>query len=181
MGNERLVNHVSTKLLCEIIEIRLHYFDEHYKTGPLKGGYICLRGHVIGPSLPVVNSSFIYSGDDQEIQSILQPDFYEYDENSEDGGSAFSYLDSLKPDLCQEGYVENASRVFTNDLVDNVRMFFLPIFEETENGSLLTNGLLICQLEGQPPNIFQRIGRFENMALSDATRSRFPSVQVKLI
>ncbi len=83
---------MTIKSLCQITDIRLHYVDEHYKTGPLKGGCIGLRGHIIGP----VTDDFEYPMGDDEVQQALQTARWRFDETSVSGGDAISYLDQLQ-------------------------------------------------------------------------------------
>ena len=116
---------VSTKSLCQIKDIKLHHVDAHYKTGPLRGGCIHLHGHIIGP----ITLEFEYSTEDDEIQHALQTAAWALDETSLNGYSAVSYLDQLEPDLCQDGYVDGASRKSALPTDESPQLSLLPIFE----------------------------------------------------
>ncbi len=168
---------VSTKSLCQIMNIKLHHVDAHYKTGPLRGGCIHVRGHIIGP----ITEYFEYLTEDDEVQHALQTADWGFDETSESGYSAVSYLDQLEPDLCQDGHVDGASRKSAAQADESPEISLLPIFERLVDCKTFMHGLILGQVQGQPGNVFHRFGSFNRLQMSSDVLRRVPSRAVILI
>ena len=167
---------VSTKSLCQIKDIKLHHVHARYKTGPLRGGCIHLRGHIIGP----ITHEFEYLAEDDEIQQALQTADWGYDETSVSGYSVVSYLDQLEPDLCQDGHVDGASRK-SAQADESLQLCLLPIFERLVDSEMFMHGLILGQIHGQPGNVFHRFGFFSYLQISSDVLGRVPSRAVILI
>ena len=168
---------VSTKSLCQIKDIKLHHVHAHYKTGPLRGGCIHVRGHIIGP----ITEEFEYLGEDDEIQHALQTADFGFDETSENGYTVVSYLDQLEPDLCQDGHVDGASRKSGAQADESPQLSLLPIFERLVDCETITHGLILGHIQGQPENVFHRFGHFNYLQMSSDVLGRVPSRAVILI
>jgi hypothetical protein len=179
--------------LCEITDITLHYVQEHYKTGPLKGGCIRIRGQIIGPA----TNHFEYPEGDDEVQQALTTAGWAFDETSASGGPSISYLEQLPSDFCHDEHVEAANRKtvevwgrkkgrVTVDypetlemLEETIQLFIFPIIDRTKktNNSVIRSmkGLILGQVLNQPQNVFQRMGFFTNLEMSDDVLRRASS------
>ena len=164
----------STKSLCQVRHIKLHYVHAHYKTGPLRGGCIHLHGNIIGP----MTREFEYSTEDDEIQHALETANWGFDETSMSGYSAFSYLDQLEPDLCQDGHVDGASRKSAILADESPQLSLLPILEQLVGCETFIHGLILGQTQGQPENVFHRVGFFNHLQMSSHVLGR---VQLRVI
>ena len=167
----------STKSLCQITNIKLHHVDAYYKTGPLRGGCIHLRGHIIGP----ITEKFEYLTEDDEVQHALQTAYWGFDEISASGYSEASYLDQLEPDRCQDGHVDAASRKSAAQADESPRLSLLPIFERLVGCETFMHGLILGQVQGQPGNVFHRFGSFNRLQMSSEVLRRVPSRAIILI
>ena len=168
---------VSTKSLCQIKDIKLHHVHAHYKTGPLRGGCIHVRGRIIGP----ITEEFEYLGEDDEIQHALQTADWAFDETSENGYTVVSYLDQLELDLCQDGHVDGASRKSGAQADESPQLSLLPIFERLVDCETIMHGLILGHIQGQPENVFHRFGDFNYLQMSSDVLGRVPSRAVTLI
>ena len=101
------------------------------------------------------------------------------------GYSAVSYLDQLEPDLCQDGYVDGASRQSALPTDESPRLSLLPIFERFDDYETVMqtvmHGLIVGQIQGQPGNVFHRFGYFNHLQMSSDVLGRVPSRTVILI
>ena len=167
----------STKSLCQIKHIKLHYVHAHYKTGPLRGGCIHLRGNIIG----LITREFEYLTEDDAIQHALQTANWAFDETSVIGYSAVSYLDQLEPDLCQDGHVDGASRKSTILADEYPQLSLLPILEQSVSCETVMHGLILGQIQGQPENVAHRVGFFDHLQMPSHVLGRVPSRVVILI
>jgi len=158
------------------------YNSDQDETGLVDGGYIRIRGRLteIGffngrVSLHGPDGIWDYiKGSDEERMS-KDPTEREteswtvcaFDECSQEGQIAISYLDPLDSKSCPSGQVETSVRV-TKRVADwPGSLVSLPVVEWRHDEKRMVGGLVLGQLPQWPAQVYQRVGSFT--AVGDIT------------
>ncbi|KAM5520115.1 tol protein [Fusarium oxysporum f. sp. phaseoli] len=189
----------------------LKHADESHSTGLIHGGYIKLRGHLIGPltlehqELPKVSSKGRIEVDDATTYlpkvtdggnfdtwgGVLYPDEMTQD-TSDRIVPLLSYLDNLTPGLCERGIIDNASRKTERLEEAKGRYFCLPVVRDecfVKNGRFLFEDsfeTLYCLALFQPTHqdtVFHRIGmiRFEKEIPSEQFEGTYAKTTITVL
>ncbi|KAJ2897757.1 hypothetical protein MKZ38_004380 [Zalerion maritima] len=102
------LSYVNLPTCASIERVLLHHVDEKQITGPVKGGAIKLRGHLIGPRVINSDGELSYHDASSPGQNLFSK--LHFDETNAEGGPMASYVDDIDPDLCSQGIVDGASR-----------------------------------------------------------------------
>ncbi|KAI3580050.1 hypothetical protein IWW34DRAFT_736423 [Fusarium oxysporum f. sp. albedinis] len=189
----------------------LKHADERHSTGLIHGGYMKLRGHLIGPltlehqELPKVSSKGRIEVDDATKYlpkvtdggnfdtwgGVLYPDEMTQD-TSDRIVPLLSYLDNLTPGLCERGIIDNASRKTERLEEAKGRYFCLPVVRDecfVKNGRFLFEDsfeTLYCLALFQPTHqdtVFHRIGmiRFEKEIPSEQFEGTYAKTTITVL
>lgn len=163
------------KLLSRVVDVRLKLVGEDHETGLLAGAAMKIQGKLIGPvtadapeyTLKCVSSS------NSELDEALQVARWGFDETTEEGGDALSYLDEFDFNTCRDGVLDGASRkTVLWDSETKIELFCLPIFESFHGNAQSMRGLLLCRVGHQPRDVYHRVGDFSHLpVLEDALAS----------
>ncbi|KAF5551347.1 hypothetical protein FMEXI_3465 [Fusarium mexicanum] len=197
--------------VVSVESVWLKHAVEGHSTGVVQGGYIKLRGHLIGPltlehqDLPKTNSKGHIEIDDPTTYlpkltdggnfdtwgGVLYPDEMTQD-TSDKLVSLLSYLDNLTPGLCEQGIVDKSSRKIERLDEAKGRYFCLPIVRDEcwfKNGRFLygdTFKTLYCLALFQPTHqhtVFHRIGtiRFEKEIPNDQFKGIYTKQTITIV
>ncbi|CAM1510050.1 Fc.00g003850.m01.CDS01 [Cosmosporella sp. VM-42] len=154
--------------LCSILDVQLNLVDEDHETGLLRGGAIEIQGRIIGPvttEAPEYTLRCICDLD-KELQESLRVSRWAFDETTENGDDALSYLDGFDSELCRRGILDGAAReTIIWEAGTAVELFCLPIFESFHGDGQSVRGLLLCRVKGQPKDVYHRVGEFSHMPM----------------
>ena len=166
--------------MCEVVDVNVTPLDRDYPTGPLKGGYLRLRGPILevafrGENLAVArgDGQFGYipgsdedSGQFPDDSSSQNSCLADLDENTADDQPVISSLDVASAQSIDFGDLANCTRISRHLTAWRGGMWSIPLVEWNSHGTPTLAGLLLVAVKDGTTGVFERAGTFHATGLT---------------